>query len=84
MKFFFSFILCFLVMSLLPFLWNQFSFVEAGFPFPYLFRKSFDSADGSALIIGSRPLNLLYDLLIAAAIAGAIKFSISKYQQTKS
>jgi hypothetical protein len=71
-------------MSALPILWNQFSFVEAGFPFVYLFKKNFDAADGSALIIGWRPLNLLYDQVIAAIIAWAIRFLISKYQQTKS
>jgi len=84
MKFFTTFILCFLLMSALPILWNQFSFVEAGFPFRYLFKKNFETADSSALLIASRPLNLLYDLLIAAIIAGAIRFLISKYQQTRS
>ncbi|WP_285055368.1 hypothetical protein [Pedobacter ginsengisoli] len=84
MKFFITFILCLLLMSALPILWNQFSFVEAGFPFIYLFKKTFDAADGNALIIAWRPLNLLYDVLIAAILAWAIKFSISKYSQTKS
>jgi hypothetical protein len=83
MKFFITFTLCFLLMSALPILWNHFALVEAGFPFIYLVKKTFDAADGSALIIGWRPLNLLYNLLIAAIIAWAFRFLISKYQQTK-
>jgi hypothetical protein len=70
-------------MSALPILWNEFSFVEAGFPFIYLVKKTFDAADGSALIIGWRPLHLLYDLIIAAIIAWAIRFLILTRKQTK-
>jgi hypothetical protein len=83
MKFFITFILCFLLMSALPILWNQFSFVEAGFPFPYLFKKSIETAEMSALSISSRPLYLLYDLLIAAILAWAIRFLILTREQTK-
>jgi len=71
-------------MSALPILWNQFSFVEAGFPFHYLFKKSIETAEVSATSISSRPVHLLYDLLIAAIIAWAIRFLSSKYYQTKS
>jgi len=81
MKFFITFILCFLVMSALPFLWNQFSFVAAGFPFPYLFKKSFETAEVSAMLISSLPLHLLYDLVITAILTWAIRFFISYRQQ---
>ena len=84
MKFFITFILCFLLMSALPILWNQFSFVEAGFPFPYLFKKSIETAEVSAISISSSPVHLLYDLLIAAILAWTIRFLSSKYHQTKS
>jgi len=80
MKFFITFISCFMLMSALPFLWNQFSFVEAGFPFPYLHKKSFETADSSAMMISFLRVNLLYDLIITAVLAWVFVYIRTRFR----
>jgi hypothetical protein len=64
MKFVVIFILSFILVSALPFIWNQFSFVEAGFPFPYLQRVTFEDSISTAKVISFVKLNLGYDLIL--------------------
>ncbi|MEJ2902320.1 hypothetical protein WAE58_07780 [Pedobacter panaciterrae] len=66
MKYFLIGVLCFALMSALPLLWNHFSFVELGFLFPYLQKKTFEGVEGSSFMISFISLNLLYDLAIVA------------------
>ena len=74
MKFPGIFILCFIVMSLLPFLWNQFSFAEAGFPFPYLQKTNYEATSGTGIKISIKLLNLIYDLIAAATFAWVLGY----------
>ncbi|MGY4383473.1 hypothetical protein ACVWYN_000492 [Pedobacter sp. UYP24] len=69
MKFFPVFILSFLLLSLLPFIWNQFSFIEAGFPFPYLEKVSYVGSSGTGTRVSFIVLNLVYDLILAIGFA---------------
>lgn len=64
MKFVVIFILSFILVSALPFIWNQFSFVEAGFPFPYLQSVTFEGSISTATVISFVKLNLGYDLIL--------------------
>jgi len=62
-------ILFFGVLSLLPFLWNGFQFVELGFPFVYL-KKSVVEIPGYSQSVNSYNWSyLIYDLLLAAALS---------------
>jgi hypothetical protein len=64
MKYFVIFIFAFLLVSVLPFLWNQFSFVEAGFPFTYLKKTNYEDAMGSSFMVSFVSSYLVYDLVI--------------------
>ena len=66
MRYFLTFILFFLLMSALPLLWNQFSFVEAGFPFWYVQKKTVELPGYMQSAYYYQPLNLLYDLIVTA------------------
>lgn len=68
MKFVVLFILAFVVISLMPFLWNHFSFVEGGFPFRYLEIRNSLSSDGTFLAVIFQINNLIYDLVIVAIL----------------
>ncbi|ATP55109.1 hypothetical protein CPT03_00800 [Pedobacter ginsengisoli] len=66
MKFVALFILSFALLSALPFLWNQFSFVKVGFPFTYLEKTNYESPEFTSTTISLIRENLLYDLVIVA------------------
>lgn len=66
------FVLCFGVLSLLPFLWNQFQSVEFGFPFNYLKVITRESADGYVSVYQYDILNFVYDLVIVAIAVWAL------------
>jgi hypothetical protein len=65
------FVLCFGVLSVLPFLWNQFQFVEFGFPFVYLEVLVHESPDYVQQVYDFEILNLVYDLVIVAVAVWA-------------
>ncbi|ETZ24113.1 hypothetical protein N824_16370 [Pedobacter sp. V48] len=65
MKFVVIFILSFILVSALPFLWNEFSFVKAGFPFPYLQRMTFEDSEFTSTTISFLRVNFAYDLILA-------------------
>ncbi len=64
MKKFLVFIFCLLLISVLPLLWNQFSFNEVGFPFLYLQRTNFESGNGVGTKFSFLFVNLFLDLII--------------------
>jgi len=74
MKYFVIFILSFVLVSVLPFLWNQFSFVEAGFPFTYLKKTNYEGETGGGFMISFVLLNLAYDLVIAAIFVWILSY----------
>ena len=78
MKYILMFILSFVLISALPFLWNQFSFVEAGFPFPYLHITIVDHPEMNYTVFRYVKLNLVYDL----ALLGIFVWIITKYRTT--
>jgi hypothetical protein len=78
MKYFVMLLLCFALMSSLPLLWNQFSFIEAGFPFPFLDKMYLETTAGSGLSVSFIILNLVYDLVIFALFVGTFTY-IRKY-----
>jgi hypothetical protein len=61
------FVLCFGVLSLLPFLWNGFQFVELGFPFVYIKRSVVDIPRYSQFVNLYNWPFLIYDLVLVAA-----------------
>ena len=72
MKIILLFILSFVLLSALPFFWNQFSFVEAGFPFPYLQKITIENPEMSSTIVTYSGLNLLYDLVLTGIFVWAL------------
>lgn len=85
MKFFVLFILSFLLVSALPFLWNQFSFVKAGFPFPYLQRMTFENSEFTSTTISFVRVNFAYDLILVGIFVWAFyKFSAAIKGNTSS
>jgi hypothetical protein len=66
------FVLCFGVLSVLPFLWNQFQFVEFGFPFVYMQRSIYEGSDYAQQAYIFQNLNLVYDLIIVAIAVWAL------------
>jgi hypothetical protein len=62
------FILTFAILSALPFLWHQFSFVDVGFPFAYLHRANYIGFTGTGTNVSFLILNLFYDLLFAVML----------------
>ena len=68
MKYVLAFVLCFILTSLLPLVWNHFSFNEVGFPFTYLQRTTIDVPEYSQTAYSFLKLNLIYDLSIMAII----------------
>ena len=85
MKFFVLFILSFLLVSALPFLWNQFSFVEAGFPFPYLQRMTFEGSEFTSTTISFLRVNFAYDLILVGIFVWVLyRFSATLKSNTSS
>jgi len=85
MKFFVLFILSFLLVSALPFLWNQFSFVKAGFPFPYLQRMTFENSEFTSTTISFVRVNFAYDLILVGIFVWVFyKFSATIKGHTSS
>lgn len=76
MRYFLLIVISFVVLSFLPFLWHQFSFVEVGFPFAYLEKKTIAGGDGNGMVIYIERLNFLYDLLIAVIVALVLNYFI--------
>lgn len=66
------FVFCFGVLSLLPFLWNQFQLVEFGFPFIYMQRSVYEGSDYGQQGYIFQYLNLVYDLIILAIVVWAL------------
>ena len=66
------FVFCFGVLSLLPFLWNQFQLVEFGFPFVYMQRSVYEGSDYGQQGYIFQYLNLVYDLIISAIVVWAL------------
>jgi hypothetical protein len=66
MKIALLFVVSFVLISALPFLWNQFSFVEAGFPFAYVKRSVIEipGYSQSAYLYVIR--YLIFDLILVA------------------
>jgi hypothetical protein len=60
------FVLSFVVISALPFLWNQFQFVEVGFPFVYVHRSVIESPEIVQHSYMYVTRYLLYDLILVA------------------
>lgn len=60
------FVLSFALLSALPFLWNQFQFVEFGFPFVYMQRSIYKGSDYEQQGYVFEILNVVYDLIIVA------------------
>ncbi|MEJ7560725.1 MAG: hypothetical protein WKF66_20610 [Pedobacter sp.] len=60
------FVLSFLLISALPFLWNQFSFVEAGFPFAFVKRSVIEVPGYSQSVYSYVIQYLVYDLILIA------------------
>ena len=66
------FVLCFGVLSLLPFLWNQLQFVEFGFPFVYMQRSIYKGSDYEQQGYVFESLNVVYDLVIVTIVVWAL------------
>jgi hypothetical protein len=60
------FILSFFLVSALPFIWNQFTFVQVGFPFTYMQRSVIEMPEYSQSVYSFVKLNLVYDLIVMA------------------
>ncbi|MBT2621875.1 hypothetical protein [Chryseobacterium sp. ISL-6] len=74
MKFVIIFILSFIMVSALPFFWNQFSFVELGFPFPFLQRMTIDDPLGTTTVVPYFKLNFVYDLVLVGICVWALNY----------
>jgi hypothetical protein len=66
MKIALLFVVSFVLISSLPFLWNQFSFVEAGFPFAYVRRSVVEIPGYSQSAYFYVMRYLIYDLILVA------------------
>lgn len=85
MKFVVLFILSFLLVSALPFLWNQFSFVEVGFPFPYLQRMTIEGSEFTSTTISFQRVNFAYDLILVGIFVWVLyKFRTTLKSNTSS
>jgi hypothetical protein len=85
MKFVAIFILSFILASALPFLWNQFSFVNAGFPFPYLQRMTFEDSEFTSTTISFLRVNFAYDLILVGIFVWVLyKFRVTLKSNTQS
>ena len=60
------FVLSFVLISAVPFLWNQFTFVEAGFPFAYAKRSVIEVPGYSQSVYSYVIPYLVYDLILVA------------------
>ena len=68
MKLVILFVLSFVIISALPFLWNQFTFVEAGFPFPFVKISTIESEEYAQTVYLYDKLFMLYDLVLLAVV----------------
>ncbi|MGY4385583.1 hypothetical protein ACVWYN_002623 [Pedobacter sp. UYP24] len=66
MKIALLFVVSFVLISALPFLWNQFSFAEAGFPFAYVKRSVVEIPGYSQSAYLYVLPYLVYDLILVA------------------
>ncbi len=82
MKVLLLFIFYFLLMSVLPLLWNNFSIDELGFPFQYCEKTSFESVNGTGLKASFLPINLLYNLIIISILCG-VSIYLERYFKMK-
>lgn len=73
MKYLLIFISAFVVVSFLPFLWNHFSFAEAGFPFPYMQKTLIVGLSGTGTKVSFILLNFVYDFVIVAILVWIYK-----------
>jgi hypothetical protein len=73
------------LISALPLLWNQFSFVEAGLPFSYMKISKLETADVSSFGVSFILRYLLYDLVIVAVFVWILTYfrKTIKKQQLK-